>query len=89
MLNSLVYSSLTCFSNLYLNNGIMFASFHSNRTIPSSNDKLTTVASDMLICSTISNTNLGEIPSTPGDLLSFMSLIFIATIFGVTVSCSK
>ena len=34
----------------------------------------------MLICSTISNSNLGGIPSTPGDLLSFISLIFIATI---------
>ena len=57
MLNSMVYSSLTCFSNLFLNNGIMFASFHSNGTIPSSNDKLNTVASGMLICSTISRTN--------------------------------
>ena len=78
MLNSLVYSSLTCFSNLFLNNGIMVATFHSNGTIPSYNDKLDTVASGMLICYTISNNNLGGIISTPGDLLSFISLIFIA-----------
>ena len=74
MLNSMVYSYLTCFSNLFLNNGIMFASFHSNGTIPSSNDKLNTVASGMLICSTISNSNLGGIPSTSGDLLSLWEL---------------
>ena len=67
----------------------MFASFHSNGTIPSSHDKLNTVASGMLICSTISNSNLGGIPSTPGDLLSFISFIFIATIVGVTISCPK
>ena len=67
----------------------MFASFYSNGTIPSSNDKLNIVASGMLICSTISSSNLGGIPSTPGDLLSYISLIFIATIFGVTVSCPK
>ena len=47
----------------------MFASFHSNGTIPSSSDKLNTVASGMLICSTISNSNLGGIPFTPGDVL--------------------
>ena len=64
----------------------MFASFHSNGTILSSNDKLNTVASGMLICSTISNSNLGGIPSTQGDLLSFLSLIFISTIVGVRIS---
>ena len=85
MLNSLVNSSLT-FLEPYLNNGIMFASFYSNGTIPSSNDKVNTVASAMLICSTISSSNLGRIPSTPGDLFSFISLIFIATIVGVTIS---
>ena len=89
MLNSLVYSSLTCFSNLFLINGIMFASFHSNGTITYSNDKLNNVASGMLICSTISNSSFGGIPSTPGDLLSFMSLISIGTIVGVTISCPK
>ena len=72
MLNSLVYGSLTCFSKLFLNNCIMFASFHSNGPILSSNDKLNTVASGMQICSTISKSNLGGIPSTPGDLLSFL-----------------
>ena len=67
----------------------MFASFHYNGTIPSSNDTLNTVASGMLICSTISNSYLGGIPSTPGDLLSFISLIFIATIVVVTISYPK
>ena len=68
---------------------MMFASFHSNGTTPSSIDKLNTVASGMLICSTISSSNLGGIPSTPGYLFSFISLIFLATIFGVTISCPK
>ena len=89
MLNSLVYGSLTCYSNLFLNNGTMFASFHSNGTIASSNDKLNTVACGTLICSTISNSNLGGIPSTPGYLLTFISFIFMATILGVTISCAK
>ena len=31
------------------------------------------------------HSNLGGIPSTPGDLLFFISLIFIATIVGVTI----
>ena len=83
MLNLLVYSSRTCFSNLFLNNGMMFASFHSNGTIPSSNDKLNTVASGMLIYSTPSNSNLGGIPSTPGDLLSFTFLFFSYHCFGL------
>ena len=65
---------------------MMFASFHSNGTIPSSYDKLNTVASGVLICSTISNSNLGGIPPTPDDLSSFISLIFIATIFVVTAT---
>ena len=46
----------------------MFVSSHSNGTIPSSNDKLNTVASGMLICSINSKGNFGGIPSTPGDL---------------------
>ena len=71
MLKSLVYSSLTCFSKCFANNGMMFASFHSNGTTPSYNDKLNTVASGMTMCSIISNSKLGGIPSTPGDLLSF------------------
>ena len=48
MLNSLVYGSLTCVLIFFLNNGMMFASFHSNGTTPSSSDKLKTVASGML-----------------------------------------
>ena len=60
----------------------MFASFHSNGTIPASNDKLNTVASGMFICSTISSSNLGGIPSTPGDLF-FIFLICLATMLGV------
>ena len=39
---------------------MMFASFHFNGTTPSSNDKLNTVASGILICSTISYSNLGD-----------------------------
>ena len=54
----------------------MGASFHSDGAIPSSNDKLNTVASGMVIYSTISNNNLGGIPSTPGDLLSFIISYF-------------
>ena len=44
----------------------MFASFHSEGTIPSS-DKLNNFASGVLICSTISLSSFGGIPSTPGD----------------------
>ena len=57
----------------------MFASFHSNGTTPSFNDKLNTLASGILICSTVSISNFGGIPSTPGDLLSFIAFIFLAT----------
>ena len=63
----------------FLNNGMMFASFHSNGTTPSVNDKLNTLASGILICSTVSISNFGGIPSTPGDLLSFIAFIFLAT----------
>ena len=62
---------------------MMFASFHSNETTTSSNDKLNTVASGGLIRSTISTSNLGGIPSTPGDVLSFVSLMFSVTILGL------
>ena len=90
MLNYLVYSSLSdLLLDPFLNNGMMFASFHSNGTTTSSIDKLNTVASGMLVYSTISSSHLGGIPSTPCDLLSFISLIFLATIFGVTISCPK
>ena len=65
----------------------MFASFHSEGTIPSSSDKLNNFASGVLICSTISLSSFGGIPSTPGDLLSFNFLILFAIISGVTNNC--
>ena len=43
----------TCFLNLFLNKGIMFASFHSKGTIPSCSDMINTCASGVLICSTV------------------------------------
>ena len=49
----------------------MFASFHSELTVPSSSDKLNNFASGVLIRSTISLSSFGGIPSTPGNLLSF------------------
>ena len=61
----------------------MFASFHYERIIPSYSDKLNNFASGVLICSTISLSKFGGIPSTPDDLLSFNFLIFFATISGV------
>ena len=79
MLNSLAYNLQTCFLNLFLNKGIMFASFHSKGTIPSCSDMLNTFASGVLICSTVSFSILGDIPSTPGDLFSFILLILLAT----------
>ena len=60
----------------FLNSGVMFASVHSEGTIPFSSDKLNTFASGILICSKISLSSFGGIPSTPGDLLSFIFLIF-------------
>ena len=62
----------------------MFVSIHSEGTIPSSSDKLNNFASGVLICSTISLSSFGGIPSTHGDLLSFIFLIFLAVISGVT-----
>ena len=44
-------------------------------------------ASGALICSTVSFSILGDIPSTPGDLFSFILLILIATTSGVTTNC--
>ena len=44
---------------------MMFASFHSNGTTPSFNDKLNTLASGILICPTVSISSFGGIPSTP------------------------
>ena len=67
----------------------MFASFHSEGTIPSSSHKLNTFASGVLICSTISLSSFGGISSTPGDLLSFIFLILFAIISGVTNNFPK
>ena len=77
------------FLDPFLNSGVMFASFHSEGIIPSSSDKLTTFASGVLICFTISLSSFGGIPSTPGDLLSFIYLIVFAIISGVTNNCPK
>ena len=57
----------------------MFASFHYKGTIPSCSDMLNMCASGVLICSTVSFSILGDIPSTPGDLFSFILLILLAT----------
>ena len=62
---------------------MIFASFHSKGTTPSFNDKLNTLASGILICITVSISSFGGIPSTPGDLLSFIAFIFLATRFKV------
>ena len=60
----------------------MFASYHSKRTIPSCSDKLNTWASGILICSTVSFSILGAIPSTPNALLSFKLFNLLATTSG-------
>ena len=65
----------------------MFASFHSKGTIPSLSDMLNTCASGVLICSTVSFSILGDIPSTPGDLFSFILFILLTTTSGVTTNC--
>ena len=68
----------------------MFASLHSEGTTPSSSDKVkhfckwcTNLLNNFLLSS------FGGIPSTPGDLLSFIFLIFFAIISGVTNYCPK
>ena len=81
MLNSLVCNSLTYFWNLFLNNGMMIASFHSKGATPYFNDKLNTVANGILVCSAVSISSFGGIPSTPGDLSFFIAFIFLATIY--------
>ena len=63
----------------------MFAYFHSEGTIPSS-DKLNTFASGVL---NLLNNFLKQFLSTPGDLLSFIFLIFFVIISGVTNNCPK
>ena len=65
----------------------MCASFHSKGTIPSCSDMLNTCASGVLICSTVVFSILGDIPSTPGDLFSFILSIWLATTSAVTTSC--
>ena len=57
----------------------MFASFHSKGTIPSCSDMLNTCASGVVICSTVYFSILGDNPSTPGVLFSFILLILLAT----------
>ena len=71
----------------FLNKGIMFASFHSKGTVTSCSDMLNTCASGILICSTVSFSIFGDIPSTPGDLFFFILLILLATTSGVTTNC--
>ena len=53
---------------------MMFAYFHSTGTTPSVNDKLNTLASGTIICSTVSISSFGGIAITPGDLLSVIAL---------------
>ena len=65
------------FLDPFLNSGVMFASIHSEGTIPSSSDKLNNFASGVLICSTISLSSFGGILSTPGDLFLFRLLNFV------------
>ena len=48
---------------------------------------LNTCTSGVQICSTVSFSILGAIPSTPGDLFSFILLILLATTSGVTTNC--
>ena len=48
---------------------------------------LNTCACGLLICSTVSFSVLDAIPSTPGDLFSFIMLILLATTSGVTTNC--
>ena len=68
---------------------MMFASFNSKRTTPSFNDKLNILASGILICYSASISIFGEIPSTRGDLISFIAFIFLATISEFTINCPK
>ena len=78
---------LVVFVICFFNKGTLFASFHSKGTIPSCSDMLNMCASGILICSTVSFSILGDIPSTPGDLFSFILLILQATTSGVTTNC--
>ena len=51
------------------------------------NTCVTYSVSGVLICSTIVFSSFGDIPSTPGDLFSFILLILLATTSGVTTNC--
>ena len=86
MLKLLVCNSLNYFWNPFLNTGMMFASFLSKGTTLFFNDKLNSLASGVLICFTVSISTFGGIPSTPGDLLSFIAFVFLAAISGVTIN---
>ena len=63
MFNSLAYTLQTCFLNLFLNKGTMFAPFHSKGTIPSCSDMLKACRSGILICSTVSGTGIEQVSS--------------------------
>ena len=67
----------------FLKIGTTFAIFRSSGTIPSCIDKLNIIASSTLIYSAISFNIFGEIPSTPGDLLSFIFFSLASIISGV------
>ena len=56
----------------------MFASFHLKGTIHSLSDMLNTCAIGLQICSTVSFSIFGDIPSTPGDLFSFIIFMIAA-----------
>ena len=71
----------------FLKKGMVFASFHCKGTIPSCSDMLHTCASGILICSTVYFRIVGAIPSTPGDLLSFILFTLLGTTSGVTTNC--
>ena len=75
-LTGLLFSGL--FLDTFLNSGEMFASFHSEGTIPSSSDKLNTFASGVRI-----------VVSHQLQVIYYLSsfLIFFAIILGVTHNC--
>ena len=73
-LTGLLFSDL--FLEPFLNNGMMFASFHSKGTTPSFNYKLNTLASGILICSTVSISSSGGITSIVLHCLYFLSYHF-------------
>ena len=79
MLNSLISNYLIYLSKFYKYwYDVCFFPF--KRTNPLFSDKLNTLASSILIFSTVSINSFGGIPSTPGDLLPFIAFIFLARI---------